>query len=320
MLSEEHLIAHLKQAFPECIGDDAAVLPRLSQGQWVVTKDILVEQVHFRRRYTPPEALAHKALHVNLSDLAAMGATPQYVLLGLSIPANIEDAWMGLFLDAFCAVCRDARVILVGGDTTAAAGDEMYISITAMGVVEPSQLKTRTKARPHQVIALAGELGFAHLGFCALESGWDGLDDVKQAFLRPRARVAEGQWLGHEPGVKAMMDTSDGLFVDLTRLCQASGVGAVLELESIPCKASFKSACVDLNLDPRVVQLSGGEDYGLLIAVDEETYPNLSHRFAEKFGYALIQLGHLTEGHEIRFLEQGAPVTLALQLFSHFKP
>lgn len=114
MLSEEHLIAHLKQAFPECIGDDAAVLPRLPQGQWVVTKDILVEQVHFRRRYTPPEALAHKALHVNLSDLAAMGATPQYVLLGLSLPATLEEAWMTAFLDAFCAVCRDARVILVG--------------------------------------------------------------------------------------------------------------------------------------------------------------------------------------------------------------
>lgn len=188
-----------------------------------------------------------------------------------------------------------------------------------MGVVEPLQLKTRTKGRPHQVIALAGELGYAHLGLSALESGWDGLDDFKQAFLRPRARVAEGQWFGHEPSVKAMMDTSDGLYVDLTRLCQTSGVGAVIDLEHIPCKASFKSACVDLNLEPRVVQFSGGEDYGLLIAVEEQAYPNLSHRFAEKFGYALIQLGHLTEGHEIRFLEQGAPVTLELQLFSHFK-
>ena len=317
MLSESAIIDKLKSNFPEYIGDDAAVLPRVN-GHFVVTKDLLVENIHFRRRYYSPQALAHKALHVNLSDLAAMGATPQYIVLGLAIPKCYESAWVNRFLDAFTKACCMTNVVLIGGDTTAAAGDELFISITAMGIASKEIIKTRTHAKSGDVIALAGQFGHAHLGLMALESDVSGLDDYKKVFLTPRARIAEGAWLGAEPSVTAMMDTSDGVLIDLTRLCKASAVGACIYIELIQQTRAFKNACVKLGLDPTFVQWNGGEDYGLLITVDELAYPNLAQRFTNKFGYNLITIGQVTGDDGIVFLEYGQKKTVQFNPFSHF--
>ena len=317
MLNECRIIEMLKEAFPEFIGDDAAVLPELNHAHTVITKDLLVEDVHFRLRYCSPEALAHKALHVNLSDLAAMGATPQYVMLGLSIPAAYAPTWIHLFLKSFSDACLKAGVSLIGGDTTTSQKG-LFISVTAIGSAFSHQVKARTHAKPHAIVAVAGPLGYAHIGLKTLEDNLEGFDTFKQAFLTPIARVSEGLWFSSEPSVQAMMDTSDGVYTDVSKLCKASGLGVEIELENIQKTDEFSMACFNLALDPTNVQFSGGEDYGLLVVVDAKAYPNVSKRFAQSFGYALNRIGRTVEKDGVNFLEKGHPRILDLTPYSHF--
>ena len=317
MLDEGHIIKALKKSFPNFIGDDAAVLPVINDEQLVITKDLLVEDVHFRRRYCSPAALAHKALHVNLSDLAAMGATPRYILLGLSIPVSYEQTWIDSFLKSFSDACIHARVVLIGGDTTASL-DGLFISVTAIGSARSDHLKLRTDAKPHAIVAVAGQLGYAHIGFRALESDLDGFDSFKQAFLAPSARISEGQWFAGLPSVQAMMDTSDGIFADLTKLGQASGLGIEVELDDVQTTNDFKLACLKLGIDSTHVQFSGGEDYGLLIVVEANAYPKVSEYFTQIVGYALNKIGRTVIKKGVSFLEHGKPKRLTLSPFNHF--
>jgi thiamine-monophosphate kinase len=316
MLSEANIIEYLHAEFPTNIGDDAAVIPLSETSSYVLTKDVLIEDVHFRRVYYDPASLAHKALHVNLSDLAAMGAKPQFVLLGLSIPASYEKE-IHEFLKGFSKACKDASVILIGGDTTQSP-DKLFISITAIGVAETSKIKYRNRALPGDVICFAGVLGHAHLGLMALEAEVKGLQTFKKVCLKPIARLQEGAWLSHKKEVTAMMDLSDGLFIDLQRLCASSKVAANIQLEQLMPSEEFVNACQQLGLDPLQVQLTGGEDYGLLLTVAPEAYANLTTEFKRTLGYDLQSIGHIVPGEGVYFMQQGSPRELLLKPFSHF--
>jgi thiamine-monophosphate kinase len=316
MLSESELINSLKTEFPNQIGDDAAVLPFSEQESYVITKDLLVEDLHFRLKYQDPISLAYKALHVNLSDIAAMGAKAQFVLLGIAIPMSTEE-YIHQFVKAFAQACKEAGVYLIGGDTTKSP-DKLFISVTAIGIAPKQNLKYRHTGTEGNLVCVAGDLGKALIGFTALERKEAGFDVFKEAFLKPKALVQEGQWFGTQQGVTAMMDISDGLFVDLKRLCEASKVAAEINLNYLSITEEFKMACQHLKLDPLSTQVSGGEDYSLLLCVKSDQYLAIERAFKEKFGYGLKSIGHLTKGFGVSFFHDGQPKALTLHPFSHF--
>lgn len=316
MLNESNIIDTLKTAFPEHIGDDAAVLEFNAKNNYVISKDLLVEGTHFRLNYQDATSLAHKALHVNLSDLAAMGATPTFVLLGLSIPKHFESQTK-LFLKAFTDACKAASVMLIGGDTTHAS-DSLFISVTAIGIAPKQHIKLRSHAKPGDLICVAGNLGHAHLGFTALETSHSTLFEFKQDFLKPTARLREGVWFGEKTAITGMMDISDGLYLDLKRFCAASQLAARINIDTLTPKTSFEDACHALHLDPTITQLTGGEDYGLMVSLSPKTSPDMITQFKQAFGYDLIPIGSLQEGTGVQFLKKNKLIELNLKSFSHF--
>jgi len=316
MLSESNIIHVLKTAFPDKIGDDAAILKLNSDKSYVISKDLLVEDTHFRLRYQDAASLAHKALHVNLSDIAAMGATPQFVLLGLSIPTYFESE-LEVFLNAFSDACKSASVMLIGGDTTQSSHG-FFMSVTAIGLVPNQNLKTRSHAKPGDLICVAGNLGHAHLGLTALETCHTNFLEYKQDFLKPTARINEGVWFGQKTAVTGMMDLSDGLYLDLKRFCEASDCAGEINLDTFKPKTTFRKACLKLNLDPIATQLTGGEDYSLMITISPEAYETIALEFKQTFDYDLIHIGVIDEGTGVQFLKNNKSIHLDLTSFSHF--
>ena len=316
MLNETEIIRFLAKQFPESIGDDAAVVALSENESYVITNDLLVEDIHFRLKYQNPKTLAHKSLHVNLSDIAAMGAVPKLILLGISIPNTYEQEAKAFFKN-FAMACKQQDLTLIGGDTTRSS-NQLFISITAIGVVATKNIKYRHSALIGNVICLAGDLGKAHIGLTALERNEKKFDEFKKSFLMPNARLIEGVWLGKKTSVSSMMDVSDGLFIDLKRLCDASNVAAEINLNTLPDVESLQWACDFFQFDTNIIQLVGGEDYGLLMTVHANAYPELAKKFMKRFGYPLHVLGRVTEGEGVNFIQNGRPKLLDLKPFSHF--
>ncbi len=316
MLNEADIVNKLKSSFPDFIGDDAAVISQNEQSSFVLTKDLLVEDVHFRTSYYRPEDLAHKALHVNLSDVAAMGATPLFIMLGISIPENLEK-YAQDFLEFFTQACLKASVILIGGDTTKSP-DKLLISVTAIGTVNNTCIKYRTTAQSGDLICMIGHLGYAHLGLMSLEKKLTGFEKYQNTFLKPTAKNKQGQWLGQQTRVTSMMDISDGLYIDLKRLCQASNVQGNIELSNLKPNETFIAACHQLEILPQNVMLTGGEDYGLLFTVSADHFQKLSHDFKEKFNDEIRQIGKISNGTGVSLLAEDKVIDLELKPFSHF--
>jgi thiamine-monophosphate kinase len=301
-MKEDKIITSLKESFPD-LGDDAAIF-----GNHIISKDILVEDVHFRRRYFDPKDLAHKAIHVNLSDIAAMGGKPLYILLGLSIPKGYSE-YVEEFLSAFTQICLDNKISLIGGDTTSST-DKLFISVTIIGTTDNPI--TRNTANIDDVVFIVGNIGNACVGLTALENDIEGLDRFKDNLLRPEAKVEEGLWLNSLKKITSMMDVSDGLMIDLKK------IGKILvKTESFTATTGFTEACNLLNLDPISVMLTGGEDYSLLLTVNPEYSKKLEKDFKDKFGYPLKLIGQVIDKNpgEVVFTKE---VELKQTSFSHF--
>ena len=310
MIQEDKIIKALQATSADgFIGDDAAVLPNVDgSNRYVISKDLLIEDVHFRTKYFTPEDLAHKSLHVNLSDIAAMGAEPLYILCGISIPSHLQD-YAHRFLNSLTTMCQYVGVTLIGGDTTASK-DRLFISITAIGKAPESNIKYRNGAKASELICIIGNLGFAHLGFLGLEQSIPTDTKYINSFLRPEAKIKEGIWLGKQFAVTSMMDISDGLYIDLKRLTSSSKKHAVLDIDLLQSH---------LNPDVSVqVALEGGEDYGLLVTVHKDSFEELSHRFVENFSYNLKVVGHITDGDGLSLKQNGKPVEITINHFAHF--
>ncbi|RZI45538.1 thiamine-phosphate kinase [Rickettsiales endosymbiont of Peranema trichophorum] len=310
MISEDKIVKSLQDSSPGAfIGNDAAILPHIDSNQrYVITKDLLVEDVHFRTKYYTPQDLAHKALHANLSDIAAMGAKPLYILCGISISHQLQKYAVD-FLHSITVACDKAGVILIGGDTTASK-HHLLISITALGHAPECNLKQRSTAKNDDVICVAGDLGFAHLGFLALEQSHTIHPKYINSFLRPTAKINEGIWLGTVPSVNSMMDISDGLYVDLKRLSSSSNKQAVLDLNLLESHLTHEASVQ--------VALQGGEDYGLLFTASRNSFDKVAHEFTQNFGYNLKVIGHITDGTGISFQRNNQYVNVTTNFFTHF--
>jgi thiamine-monophosphate kinase len=243
------------------VGDDCALLQPPAGMEMAVTTDTLVEGVHFPSG-TDPEALGHKALAVNLSDLAAMGATPAWASLALTMPAS-DPGWLKGFSGGFLTLAQIHNVALIGGDTTSGP---LSITITAHGFVEPGLALRRSGARAGDRIYVTGSLGDAGLALLALQGGYpagDGLAQLQRRLDCPQPRLAAGKAM---KGIAtAVIDISDGLVSDLGHICNRSGVGAMVHLDQIPTSPQVQAYLQQGGEWGTVV--AAGDDYELCITV-----------------------------------------------------
>jgi len=309
------------------IGDDTAVLIVPPGHKLLATTDLLIEDVHFRRTSAAPADIGWKALAVNLSDIAAMGGIPRWALVALAVPADTDVGAVDAFYAGMAEAATPHAVTVVGGDTSASPGG-WTVNVTLLGI-HPGEPRLRSHARAGDAVAVTGSLGGSAAGLHALEIGLDRardaglaaaqLGEITRAHLRPRARVAEGRWLGQAPGVHAMMDCSDGLATDLEHICRESGVGARVWLERVPVAPATREAARALGADAREWAVSGGEDYELLLTCDPAEADRLVAGLVEATGTALTVIGRV-EGAagEIVFVDaDGAPVAVRGG-FEHF--
>jgi thiamine-monophosphate kinase len=305
------------------VGDDCAVLEAHSGASLLVTTDLLVEDVHFRRRWAEPADIGAKALAVNVSDIAAMGGIPRWALVGLGCPKGTGVDEIEAFYEGALAVADAHGVVIVGGDTSASPSGWL-VSVTLLGdAVRPI---LRSTARPGDVIAVTGTLGRAAAGLAILERetaprGVDParIDEVTAAHLRPRARVPEARWLADAGGVTAMMDLSDGLGTDLGRLVAESGVGARVDVDRLPVGDATRAVAEALDIDPLDWATGGGEDYELLVVCDSGATGRLRDGLADATGTPLTAVGEIVPGSGTRWIDgRGRAVKVAAG-FEHFR-
>ncbi len=293
------------------VGDDAAVLAASGQ-EHVLTTDTLVAGVHFPDA-APGFDVGYKALAVNASDLAAMGARPLGFLLSLALPA-IDETWLGGFRDGLFRLADELAMDLIGGDTVHGA---LTITITAIGEVPPGEALTRAGARAGDRIYVSGLLGEAALGFL-MRAGRVTLPEefapqVLARLDRPRPRIAEGQALR---GIaSAAIDVSDGLVADLGHLTHASGVGAALDLRRLPLSDAYDAAFTTVGYD---AALTFGDDYELVFTVPPERLTAL-HGVAAKVPGGFHYIGDIVAEPGLVFRGGPAGYAPATGGYAHFR-
>jgi len=272
-IGEHAVIQHIRERVPAHgngvvtgIGDDAAVVEPDRGALPVVTTDTLVEGVHFDRAYSSPADIGGKALAVNLSDLAAMGAAPRYALLALSLPAGWLVADVDEMLDAFLARAMHHRTTLIGGDVTASPGP-LIVGVTVIGSAKRRRVLGRDGARPEDIIYVSGTVGAAAAGLASFQRADHPAgpppEECRRRHRRPEARVALGVALGRNRAARACMDLSDGLADAVHQIAAASGVGMRLDAEALPIHPEARAWFERAGLDPVAAAVAGGEDYEL---------------------------------------------------------
>jgi thiamine-monophosphate kinase len=251
-------------------GDDAAVIRPERGALDVLTTDAQVEGVHFDRRFVPPHAIGHRALAVNLSDLAAMGAEPRAALLSFVLPDQLEVAVVDGIVDGLIGLAARHRVAIVGGNITRSPGPLM-IDVTAIGSVRPRRVLTRAGARPGDEVYVTGAIGGAVVGLRSLQEQAGaaelqvGLNEEK--YLRPEPRVRAGLLLGRNRAATSCIDLSDGLADGLQQIAAASGVGMTVDEAEIPLADGVAEFHRTRGDDPVCAAMAGGDDYELLFTI-----------------------------------------------------
>jgi thiamine-monophosphate kinase len=285
-------------------GDDAAILSPSGKTDLMLSTDAFVENTHFRLKTHPADSVGYKSLARATSDLAAMGATPRYFLLTFALPKNLTSDWLDDFLKGMARAARELRISAIGGDTTTAGA--VSISITVLGEIARSQAVRRSGARPGDLIYVSGKLGRAQLGLELVLRG-EGRNPkfraAVQPHLYPKIQTALGDWLAQNQLATAMMDISDGLSTDLTRLCAASRVGARLDANKIPrviIPVLAAKRLAKLKLDPLQMALHGGDDYELLFTVSPRNAQKIQQ--ASNFPH-LVAIGEITNSRKLQLID-----------------
>ncbi len=324
-ISEDDLIARFFApiAGPGALGlkDDAACLTPPPDCDLILTKDALVAGVHFFAD-DPPDAIARKALRVNLSDLAAKGADPLGFLLALALPVGVETDWIEAFARGLGEDAARWNIPLLGGDTVKTPGPAM-VSLTALGTAPIGRMVPRTGVRAGDLIFVSGTIGDSALGlqvrlgserFAAVSSGfriW-----LLSRYITPEPRLALAPVLRKH--ASAGMDVSDGLVGDLTKMLKASGVSAVIRLHEAPLSAAARQA---ISRDPALFEtaMTGGDDYELLVAAPPQK-AKLLQEDARAAGVPLTLIGEAVAGAGApRFVgADGAEMSFVRGSFSHF--
>ncbi|MEQ1706270.1 MAG: thiamine-phosphate kinase, partial [Rickettsiales bacterium] len=320
------------------LSDDAAIISPPAGCELVITKDAISEGIHFIGSESP-DLIAGKALRVNLSDLAAMGAQPLCYFLALMLPKNTSEQWLEKFAGGLKKTGEEFKISLAGGDTTATNGS-LSISITAIGSVPRGTALRRNGAKMNDDIYVSGTLGDSALGLQLL------LNPTSHAplpsshfinrYLTPQPRISLG--IALRDIATACMDISDGLAQDLGHICTASSVGAVIYANQVPL-ASLRGVALKLKAeaddvaiqhlditgllrytrnDEIITALTGGDDYELLFTVPPAK-KSIIEQLAKTLGLPLTCIGKITEGNNVKILdENGKTIELNKKGFSHF--
>jgi thiamine-monophosphate kinase len=325
VLSENLLVQHLQEKFggksaqlKRGIGDDAAIIhPKNAKEYWVITTDMLVEDVDFRHGWQTPAELGHKSLAVNLSDIAAMGANPRFYTVSLAIPEWISEKWIDRFYQGMHLLAAQHGAVLIGGDLSRSPVG-LQISICAIGETSDRKVLTRSGGKAGHVVFVTGVLGKSAAGLDLLLRGQvRGKTALEREALRahrlPQPRCETALWLAKRGLSSSMIDLSDGLSMDLYRLCRASRTGACLDSASVPV---FCASWID---DPLTSALRGGEDFELLFTVHPKSVESFLKRYPAEFP-PVSAIGTLTKAREILMTHSDGTVRpLGEAGFDHFR-
>lgn len=309
------------------VGDDAAIL-EYGEKQVVVSTDLLTEGIHFNLMYVPLQHLGYKAVAVNVSDISAMNAVAKQITVSVALSSKfsveaVEEIYKGIY-----TACEKYGVDLVGGDTTSSLTG-LTISVTVIGEVEKGKAVLRSGAKPNDLLCVTGDLGGSYMGLQLLEREnevfkvnpkvqpqLEEYDYILQRQLRPEARVDMIE-IFRKTGVQptSMIDISDGLSSEILHLCKNSGVGCNLYEEKVPLDFQTKKMAEELNINPLVAALNGGEDYELLFTIAQSDFDKI------KNDPDITIIGHMTEVSEGTNLitSGGSKIPLIAQGWNHGK-
>ncbi len=329
-LGEFGLIARITADLPKPpdvilgVGDDAAVLDINSTELLVATCDAQVEDTHFRLSHANPRDIGRRALAVNLSDIAAMGAKPRFALISLLIPPTtditvLDDIYIGLKEEA-----AQYNVALIGGNI-ARNTERLIIDITLLGTASRDKVLRRDTAKPGDIVMVTGSLGLAAAGLLLLEDKQliakiphESQSVVLAAQRTPTPRVAAGQWLAQH-GITTGIDVSDGLAADITHICQASRVGVQIEADSLPIQPEVATIATFTGQEPQDLALFGGEDYELLFTVPANQADTLAHELFVATGVKATAIGTISEGATLSIHRQGKNSPLLSKGWDHLR-
>ena len=293
------------------IGDDCAILPS-AEGELIYSTDMLLEGVHFLRTAASPEDIGWKSLAVNLSDIAAMGGVPVATFLSIALPKDAQGEWAERFISGYAELSRMFNVPLLGGDTTSSLRD-VAINVGVLGRAPYGKSVRRSGAVAGQSIYVTGNLGSSAGGLQAILKGCEMTPEVSSlisSHMKPMPRLSEGQALLETGLVGAMMDVSDGIASDLRHILKASGVGASVDLESLPMADELRSVCLKYGQDAHKLAASGGEDYELLFTAPREIENLLD--------FPVYRIGEIVPGDSLIWMWDGNAMDLDIKGFNHF--
>jgi thiamine-monophosphate kinase len=304
------------------IGDDCAVLQPHAGMEWVITTDTQAEDVHFRRTWLTPYQIGWRAMAVNLSDIAAMGAQPFGALAALTLPATTEAAFFDELLDGLCDLGLRFDCPLIGGNL-ARDPAHLTLTLTVLGRVPHGKAVLRRGARVGDEIFVSGRLGGSAAGLRTLLQTIPLPDTVssalRQRYRQPQPRVREAIFLRASGCLTSMIDLSDGLAGDLAHLCEESGLGAQIVAEALPLQAGVREVAAALGEDPLELALRGGEDFELCCTACPGTLIPMLDEFRTQFDIDLTRVGSMTSERSLRLIQaDGLEAPLVPTAFDHF--
>jgi thiamine-monophosphate kinase len=327
-IAEDELIERIRRRIPSQqggalrigIGHDAALI-RPERRDWVITCDQFLEGVHFLQDKHPPDSVGYKALARATSDILAMAAQPRFFLLSLTLPATRTGAWLGAMLSGMARASRRFGLRLAGGDTarTPQQNGLVALNVMVLGELARGRAIGRAGARSGDGIYVTGVLGQAQLGLELLLRTKDGRRQSRKLLAQhyyPVLPLDFALWLGRNQVPSAMMDISDGLSTDLTRLCKASSVGARIYSDQIPAVAVSESLQKPPILDALTLALHGGDDYGLLFTARKR----IASRIPLIFGHTRVtRIGEIVSGSGVKLVDaNGRASRLVPRGWDHF--
>jgi thiamine-monophosphate kinase len=330
-LSERRLIERIRQRFSDAsgnlligIGDDAAVARPARGALEVLTTDAVVEGVHFDLAYSSFSDVGYKALAVNVSDVAAMGAVPRLAMLSLMLPEHVRSDDVDALLDGFAEMAAAARTTLAGGNVTRSPGP-LIVDVSLIGAAKPRRFLTRSGGRAGDALYVTGAIGAAAAGLAWLRAQGRGLAEPDTAEMRecvarhrrPAPRFRVGSIAGRTKVASACMDLSDGLADAVRQVAEQSGTGARIDAQMLPVHPGAARWFSGLGHDPVAAALAGGDDYELLFAVPPRLRGRLHNLRREAEGVPITRIGELTANREVVVMRGGRPEPLPSG-FVHF--